>query len=64
MLVIAHNGEHMLDTVDDNKLTSAGDIDGRDGWNYLKGLYSQLMYHGAFIARDPDAWWRISPESK
>ncbi|KAJ7212505.1 hypothetical protein GGX14DRAFT_620648 [Mycena pura] len=63
VLVVAHDGEHMLDAVDDNKLTSAGDIDGRDGWNYLKGLYSRLMYHGTFIARDPDAWWRISPET-
>ncbi|KAJ7206803.1 hypothetical protein GGX14DRAFT_396733 [Mycena pura] len=30
---------------------------------YLKCLYSHLMHHAASLARDPDAWWRISPES-
>ncbi|KAJ7215503.1 hypothetical protein GGX14DRAFT_391934 [Mycena pura] len=49
VLVVAHDGEHMLDAVDDNKLTSAGDIDGRDGWNYLKEI---LMHGGGFLLRD------------
>ena len=29
MLIVARDGEHMLDAVDDNKLTPAGDVDGR-----------------------------------
>jgi len=55
---------HTLDVELDDELSLAGDVDERHSSASLKGWYSHLMYHGGFLARDPDASWRISPESR
>ncbi|KAJ7189811.1 hypothetical protein GGX14DRAFT_408516 [Mycena pura] len=53
---------HTLNVDHDDELSHASDVDGRHCSAYLKGWYCRLIHHAASLARDPDAWWRISPE--